>query len=357
MPQRNATLEIQPRVWTDLTEDEAFTRVLHGQSLLVLGIAGTGKTHYIKDLVARLRTNSKKVEIMSKTHTASERAGGVTCDHWVRRHVLHGACTADVVWIDEISQLGTDLWAQLNKLEGIQWLLSGDFSQFPALFDSWHGCDVPEESFRTSALLHRMAGGNRLRLTTCRRSDIALFAYYSSLIAGGSRFHQSIADVISEARRMFPDAPARHNLVISHRKRVAINRQVNNANAGQGAVFLKASPTRGQNNATQSMWIWPGLQLLGACSGVKKGLKNNCLYTVAAVSPESITLEGGLALTHVQALAWLRLSYARTYASIQGTEYSESIRLHDTSCPHFTHRHLFVAVSRAMTGAVISIAD
>ena len=90
---------------------------------------------------------------------------------------------------------------------------------------------------------------------------------------------------------------------------------------------------------------------------MKRGLTNNCLYTVAAVSPESITLDGGLSLTHVQALTWLRLSYARTYASIQGTEFSESIRLYDTSSPHFTHRHLFVAVSRAMTGVVISIAD
>ncbi len=186
---------------------------------------------------------------------------------------------------------------------------------------------------------------------------MVLFAYYSSLIAGGTRFHQSIADVLAEARRMFPEAPARHNLVISHRKRVAINRQMNNANVGQGAVFLKASPTHGQNNATQSMWLWPGLEVLGVCSAVKKGIRTNCLYTISHVSPESITLEGGLSLTHVQALTWLRLSYARTYASMQGTEFSESIRLYDTSNPHFTHRHLFVAVSRAMAGAVISIAD
>ncbi len=87
---------------------------------------------------------------------------------------------------------------------------------------------------------------------------------------------------------------------------------------GQGAVFLNALPTRGQNNAAQSMWLWPGLELLGACSGAKKGLKNNCVYTVSQVSPDNITLEGGLSLTHVQTLTWLRLSYARTYASIQG---------------------------------------
>ena len=186
---------------------------------------------------------------------------------------------------------------------------------------------------------------------------MVLFAYYSSLIAGGSRFHQPLADVLAEAKCMFPDAPAHNNLVVSHRKRVAINRQMNRANVGQGALFLKATPTRGQNNACQSAWLWPGIELLGACTGVKKGLKNNCIYTVSHVTPEIITLEGGISLTHVQAPTWLRLSYARTYASIQGTEFADSIRIHDASSPHFSHRHLFVAISRTMKGAVISIAD
>ena len=62
------------------------------------------------------------------------------------------------------------------------------------------------------------------------------------------------------------------------------------------------------------MWLHPGIELLGA-SSVKKGIRNNAMYTVESVG-ETVTLVGGTILTHAQVLAWLRLSYARTYASI-----------------------------------------
>ncbi len=53
------------------------------------------------------------------------------------------------------------------------------------------------------------------------------------------------------------------------------------------------------------------------------------------------------ALSYDQVASLLRLSYAQTYASCQGTEFDDTLRLHDTSNKHFTLRHLFVAMSRA----------
>ena len=93
---------------------------------------------------------------------------------------------------------------------------------------------------------------------------------------------------------------------------MALNRQLNTRPAG--AVFLKAPAARG--NASQSMWLYPGIELLGASSAVKKGIRNNVMYTVEAVTPDSVTLVGGTILTHAQALAFLRLSHARTFASV-----------------------------------------
>jgi predicted PilT family ATPase len=61
--------------------EEGERRVLEGSSLLVTGIAGTGKTHFLQGVVERLRTRGKIVDIISKTHVASRRAGGVTTDH------------------------------------------------------------------------------------------------------------------------------------------------------------------------------------------------------------------------------------------------------------------------------------
>ena len=81
----------------ELSEEEAIRAVLNGFSLLVLGIAGVGKTHFMQGLVKKLRNTSNRVDVISKTHCSSRRTGGVTADHYVRRHIIHGACTADYV--------------------------------------------------------------------------------------------------------------------------------------------------------------------------------------------------------------------------------------------------------------------
>ena len=122
--------------------------LLHGESLLTLGVAGTGKTTLLKQLVERLRALGKKVDIISKTHCASQRAGGVTADHYVRRHILHGAYTADFVWVDEISQADVGILCQLNKLtftSKVRFLLSGEFNQFQPLFNSFQGAPMSED--------------------------------------------------------------------------------------------------------------------------------------------------------------------------------------------------------------------
>ena len=204
---------------------------------------------------------------------ASSRAGGCTADHYVRRHILHGQCSADVVWIDEVGQIDASIWVQLNKLTkmSVRWLLSGDFEQFAPMFSSFRGCPVPEDAFQRSNLLHILAGGNRLTLRDCRRSEAELFSWYSSLVAGGRRFCTPLADVVAEARRAFTfQGPAQHNLVISHRKRVALNAQLNKLYKTSDSLFLRAAAVKGQLNAAQAMWVWAGIELLGCCQAEKR---------------------------------------------------------------------------------------
>ena len=105
-----------PTSWQDLTLEDAEQRVQDGQSLLLLGCAGTGKSTWMMGQIERLQAQGKKVHIISKTHCASSRIGGCTADHFVRRHILFGSCHADVLWIDEISQLDCCILAQINKL-------------------------------------------------------------------------------------------------------------------------------------------------------------------------------------------------------------------------------------------------
>jgi len=360
---QSETPKLLQRNWAELTSQEAEARVLDGGSLLVLGIAGTGKTTFVQGLVERLRAAGKKVDAISKTHTASMRAGGSTADHFVRRHILHGACTCDVVWVDEVSQLDVGLWSQLAKLAftGMQFLLSGDFHQFPPLSNFWKGSPVADTAFENSGLLYSLAGGARCTLTECRRGDKRLFDFYASLIPGGSRCELPVAEAVRAAKQIFNhDAPARWNLCISHRKRIEINRQRNRAEAPDDAVFLEIKGRAAHGNAAQSLLVWPGLELLGCVAAEKKGVRNGCLYTVESVdvAAETLRLRGlDVDFSFEQVKQWLRLSYAQTYASCQGTEFSGSLCLHDCASRFFSRRHLFVGLSRAKQDAAVSLRD
>jgi hypothetical protein len=135
LPERKAERPATEMAWRDLREVEAEEAVLRGEILLLLGIAGPGKTHRAQGIVERLRCAGKSIHVISKTHTASRRAGGVTADHWVRRHILHGSASCDYLWIDEVSQVDIGLLNQITKLHwaGVKFLLSGDFHQFPSV--------------------------------------------------------------------------------------------------------------------------------------------------------------------------------------------------------------------------------
>jgi len=210
-------------------------------SLFVQGIAGTGKTTYCQGIVERLQASGERVDIISKTHVASRRAGGVTADHWVRRHVINGSPKCTVLWIDEISQIDVGLLLQICKLTfcGIHFILSGDFNQFAPIGNNFRGTPVEESALQQSNLLHTMAGGNRVTLTECRRSDRELFDFYASLVQGGVR-NTTLRTVLAEAKATFNFSGfCRNNLAISHRKRIQLNRQINEQFAPPCAVRLE----------------------------------------------------------------------------------------------------------------------
>ena len=154
LPSRTWVISDRPRNWRTLDADEAERRALEGESPVVHGIAGTGKTTFLQGVVERLRSIGKYIDVNSKTHVASNRAGGVTADHWVRRYVIDGAPSCNCIWIDEISQLDVGLWLQLSKLTyiGTQFLLSGDFNQFSSIGNSFRGSRISEDAFENSGI-------------------------------------------------------------------------------------------------------------------------------------------------------------------------------------------------------------
>jgi hypothetical protein len=115
------------------------------------------------------------------------------------------------------------------------------------------------------------------------------------------------------------------------------------------AVFYKTQVTG--KAGPQSMWLWPGLTVVGAGGAVKKGL----FETIAHVTPEEVVLCNGTRLAAHQAVRSLRLADALTYPSTQGLTLPGVVRLDCTSSPHFTIRHLYVGSSRATAHHLLEV--
>ena len=178
--------------------------------------------------------------------------------------------------------------------------------------DHWRGSAVEAGAFARSSLYHAMAGGQLLRLTTCRRADEELFAFYSSCVSTGWRFAQDLQQTLRDGReRYYFDGPARHNLCISHKHRRRLNKDVGKAFAPLEAKLLQASsPTE------ESLLVWRGCPLLGASISQRCAVQNNVEYLVEEVGDGYLILQGGKKITFALALQAMRPAWARTYASV-----------------------------------------
>jgi len=374
---QNCPVRYERPVWNDLGPEEARAHVRAGGSLCVVGLAGVGKSHLIREMVKELEEQGNTVVVIAKTHNAAQVAGGDTADHFAWRHIREGATAADTIWVDEISMLDLALLQDLNhasyRKPPIQWILSGDFNQYLPFFQSFLGQPV-DKTFGDSDLLHLLAGGSKLTMTTCRRSDEALFNWYSSFVAEprGWRHCQTIAETVSQARAEFTESRATGflpgsklaptNLVISHRLREVVNSKCNRVDAAgrqdtqqmtMQEFGLEAE--RGVNNP-QTALFWPGLHVV-ACSKGRK-LKNGRDYEILSLGA-TVTLRDGdeeqITLKRCEFFRCTRLRYAVTYASAQGLTITGLLALHDTDHLHFDWRKLYVGLSRATARGLVIV--
>ncbi len=220
-----------PPEFEDLDEEQAKEMALRGQSVLILGVAGAGKTYFTKEIVRELREQGKQVIVIARTHAAVQNADGTcTANRFCGKYVKNRTCSADTIVVEEVGLIDAGIWADLGKLQMLdkQWILVGDFNQFGPICNHWKGEALGEDVFERSNFLRKMCPF-RVMLTENRRSDRDLFAWYTSLIPGGSRYNTPMADVLKEARSCFPVKPGRprYTLCISHSTRIAVNKAAN----------------------------------------------------------------------------------------------------------------------------------
>jgi len=379
---RNATLLTLSKVWRDIpapvengriNTDAACRHVLNGHNLWIDGMGGAGKTTLGQQIVQELRAMKKTVSIIAKTHSACRRFGGdgvETADKWLNKYVGK-ACgpLPDVLFIEEISMIDLRLWGYISTLfqtRKCQIVLSGDLFQLKPPKNTWNGSDVPRHAFRDSDLLYELADGNRCFLDANMRSDPVIFEFAKTLRQPGACLQERLA----EAREIFPPTKMipDHVLVLSHSKRVDYNGQYNALKKPVDAMFLEIPNLKCRDDCQpQSMWIWPGMKLMGQKTAKSKGAKQtpycvkSMMYEVVSCDKDIITVKSAdgevSAIPTASACDLLRLCDALTYARAQGLTLSGRIVLADTTKEHFEMEHLNMGVTRATHSSLVEIRD
>ena len=315
-----------------------------GESIGLFGPPGTGKSHLCNSLVEMLREKGEKVHCCALTHSAARNINGCTLQSWLHRYVLHGAFTQGWLYIDEVSLVSTSIWnyIALCTLANAKFILSGDMEQMPPPCNVWCGKQI-ENAFGSSRLMHTLAGGNLVQLTTCRRqSDPFLFNFYTALVPGGSLFSVPLDQCIQMARKMWPCKPGHceKNLCISHQKRQRLSMECYKAFASGPRLHVDlADELLGE--------IYVGCPLIGCVTS--KGIVNGVEYTVIGWD-ENVHLLDADTLERLDVklavLKQCRYAFAITYCSSQGKTYRMRCRLHDTAHKNFTRKTLYMALGR-----------
>ena len=156
-----------------MTQNEALAIMLAGNSVLLTGAAGTGKTYTLNKFIRLARSRGKVVSVTATTGLAATHINGCTIHSWSGlgiRNALHKSFfdnmpknrkqiieNTDVLIIDEVSMLHDyrlDLVDQVcrqvknnqSPFGGIQVIFCGDFFQLPPINE-----DVGGNSFITNS--------------------------------------------------------------------------------------------------------------------------------------------------------------------------------------------------------------
>jgi len=162
-----------------------------------------------------------------------------------------------------------------------------------------------------------------------------------------------LARAIAASRRHYGDAKdADLNVTISHRKR----RKISSAKQAAAAVGKECVEIPAGDDPSYQCFV--GTRLVGNSTAGK--VVNGGRYTVASIGPAGVGLVDEITgdefeLSPLNVSKQCILAWALCYPKIQGSTERGTVLLHDMGSKHLRRHHLYVGLSRVVSGGMVFI--
>ena len=147
------------------------------KSIVINGRAGCGKSTLIKKLQESLTQRGIEYMTLAPTNKAARIVDGMTMHKFIKLYSSKKAIKEmkfKTLICDEMSmtpEVFYKFFITLKRVKpDIQFIMAGDYNQLLPVCDRIEHCD-----YENSAALYELVNGNKLTLTTCRRSDTSIY--------------------------------------------------------------------------------------------------------------------------------------------------------------------------------------
>lgn len=318
------------------------------QSVNIDARAGCGKTTLLKMIQEQLTNRGIKFVALAPTNKAARLLNGQTIHKFASTYKTRKSINdmkIKYIILDEISMLHEQFYKYLIILHrikpSIKFIISGDFQQLLPVKDRVEGCD-----YKNSGALLELCGGNRIELTTCRRSNNSLFNICKNIkTIKKTDFDNKFTDkhlCFTNIKRKQLNELMMDKMIKTHHKK----------------AITEFEKLKYDDNSQKTRLI-TGTPIKARKTNEELDIMNNEMFTVFKIDKktEIITIkaidEKLILIPFNQFQILFYIGYAITCHSAQGQTFDHPYSIHewDQFCP----RLKYVALSRATSSEFINI--
>ena len=362
---RNEQFHLQRKEWKHYQDIEGndFTPLVH-QMLDEMGScnlqasAGCGKTTLIENyLKPELERRKLTYTVLTPTNISALLVNGSTLDKFTAKIKTKETLekhTTNYFIIDECSMMKEVNYKLLSVIKNYHpntnFIITGDFKQHKPVKDRVG--DQKQSYYQDSHVLHELCKGNRLTLTTCRRSDDKL-----------SKLCEHIADLTTD---QFNNKVEKHHICFTNDKRKEINQHMMESvyKARKMGRGLQLSKLHYDKNS-QDVELFSGMPVMSSKNipvikleneQLKLDVFNNEMFTIAKIDNNYVHIKNSRVVEQVPIKSFQRcfyVAYAITSHKAQGQTYNHPFTIHEWT--KMSTRCKRVALTRATKWEYVNI--